>query len=102
MLLKRVSEVHVFFQSKLWGVGSLQNCQTGKENQCFRQCGMSLSLHFIGMFTTVEFRMKLLELVVYRAATGHKQNVLRQLLLYWIRLKYTVRSKSPNFRISYI
>ncbi len=36
---------------------------------------MSLSLNCIGMFTTVEFRMKLLELVVYRAAIGHKQNV---------------------------
>lgn len=52
---------------------------------------MSLSLHFIGMFTTVEFRMKLLELVVYRAAIGHKQNVwLKTAIL--VRLKYTVGS----------
>lgn len=71
----RVSEVYVFFPKQTLGVGSLQTCQRGKENQCLRQCGMSLSLHFIGMFTTVEFRMKLLELVVYRAAIGHKQNV---------------------------
>jgi len=70
----KVSEVYVFFPKQTLEVGSLQTCQRGKENQCLRQCGMSLSLHFIGMFTTVEFRMKLLELVVYRAAIGHKQN----------------------------
>ncbi len=53
----------------------MQTCQREKIIKCVRQCAMSPCLDFIGMFTTVEFRMKLLELVVYRAAIGHKQNV---------------------------
>ncbi len=68
--------IYIFFFSKqTLGGESMQTCQREKIIQCVRQCAMSPCLDFIGMFTTVEFRMKLLELVVYRAAIGPKQNV---------------------------